>query len=76
MADMTVELIEGSSSALAQKILSHAAFGVSGKGSMLMFSGGIGHNYYNPIPINRSAMSPGMMMWVRYWLNRCASMLC
>jgi len=26
--------------------------GASGKGSILMFSGGIGHYYYNPIPIN------------------------
>jgi len=52
MADMTVELIEGSSSSLAQKIYLTPPVGVSGKGSVLMFSGGIGHYYYNPIPIN------------------------
>ena len=52
MADMTLELIEGSSSPLAQKIYLTPPVGESGKGSVLMFSGGIGHYYYNPIPIN------------------------
>jgi ethanolamine utilization protein EutA len=52
MADMTVELIEGTSSSLAQKIYLTPPVGASGKGSVLMFSGGIGHYYYDPIPIN------------------------
>jgi len=52
MADMTVELIEGTNSPLAQKIYLTPPVGVSGKGSVLMFSGGIGHYFYNPIPIN------------------------
>lgn len=52
MADMTVELIEGTSSPLAQKIYLTPPVGSSGKGSVLMFSGGIGHYFYNPIPIN------------------------
>ena len=52
MADMTVELIEGTNSPLAQKIYLTPPVGVSGKGSVLMFSGGIGHYYYNPISIN------------------------
>jgi ethanolamine utilization protein EutA len=52
MADMTLELIEGTISLLAQKIYLTPPVGVSGKGSVLMFSGGIGHYYYNPIPIN------------------------
>ena len=52
MADMTVELIEGTASPLAKKIYLTPPVGVSGKGSVLMFSGGIGHYYYNPIPIN------------------------
>lgn len=52
MADMTVELIEGTQSPLAQKIYLTPPVGVSGKGSVLMFSGGIGHYYYNPILIN------------------------
>src|SRR5512139_2251392 len=52
MADMTVELIEGTSSTLAQKIYLTPPVGASGKGSVLMFSGGIGHYYYNLIPIN------------------------
>jgi len=51
MADMTVELIEGTSSPLAQKIYLTPPVGASGKGSVLMFSGGIGHYYYSPIPI-------------------------
>ncbi len=52
MADMTVELIEGANSPLAQRIYLTPPVGVSGKGSVLMFSGGIGHYYYNPIPIS------------------------
>jgi ethanolamine utilization protein EutA len=52
MADMTVELIEGTSSPLAQQIYLTPPVGASGKGSVLMFSGGIGHYYYNPIPIS------------------------
>jgi ethanolamine utilization protein EutA len=52
MADMTVELIEGTNSPLAQMIYLTPSVGVSGKGSVLMFSGGIGHYYYNPISIN------------------------
>jgi ethanolamine utilization protein EutA len=52
MADMTVELIEGTSSPLAQKIYLTPPVGASGKGSVLMFSGGIGHYYHNPIIIN------------------------
>jgi ethanolamine utilization protein EutA len=52
MADMTVELIEGTNSPLAQKIYLTPPVGVSGKGSVLMLSGGIGHYYYNPIPIH------------------------
>ena len=51
MADLTVELIEGTLSPLAQKIYLTPPVGVSGKGSVLMFSGGIGHYYYNPTPI-------------------------
>ena len=52
MADMTMELIEGTSSPLAQKIYLTPPVGESGRGSVLMFSGGIGHYYYNPIPIH------------------------
>ena len=52
MADLTVELIEGTNSSLAQKIYLTPPVGVSGKGSVLMFSGGIGHYYYKPMPIN------------------------
>ncbi len=51
MADLTVELIEGSTSALAEKIYLTPPAPVSGKGTLLMFSGGIGHYYYTPLPI-------------------------
>ena len=52
MADMTIELIEGSDSPLAQKLYLTPPTQVNGKGSVLMFSGGIGYYYYNPININ------------------------
>jgi ethanolamine utilization protein EutA len=52
MADMTLELIEGISSPLAQKIYLTPPVGRSGKDSVLMFSGGIGHYYYKPVPVN------------------------
>jgi len=55
MADLTVELIEGSSSPLAQQLYLTPPSPVSGKGSTLMFSGGIGHYYYAPIAITRVA---------------------
>jgi ethanolamine utilization protein EutA len=55
MADLTVELIEGTSSPLAQKLYLTPPTPVSGKGSTLMFSGGIGHYYYKPLRIDSLA---------------------
>ncbi len=55
MADLTVELIEGASSPLAQKVYLTPPAPVSGKGTVLMFSGGIGHYFYNPIKIDSVA---------------------
>jgi ethanolamine utilization protein EutA len=52
MADLTVELVEGTTSPLAQKIYLTPPSPVSGKGSLLMFSGGIGYYYYHPIQLN------------------------
>lgn len=52
MAVMTVELIEGTSSPLAQKLYLTPPTPVSGSGSILMFSGGIGHYYYHPLTLN------------------------
>jgi len=52
MADMTLELVEGTTSPLAQKLYLTPPTPISGKGSILMFSGGIGYYYYNPIPLN------------------------
>ncbi len=51
MADLTVELIEGTASPLAQKLYLTPPAPVSGKGTMLMLSGGIGHYFYSPISI-------------------------
>lgn len=51
MANLTVELLEGTSSPLAQKIYLTPPSPVSAKGSTLMLSGGIGYYFYNPLPI-------------------------
>jgi ethanolamine utilization protein EutA len=55
MADLTLELIEGTASPLAQQLYLTPPAPVSGRGSLLMLSGGIGHYYYNPIPIHTVA---------------------
>jgi ethanolamine utilization protein EutA len=52
MADVTLELIEGTASPLAQKLYLTPPTPVSGQGSVLMFSGGIGHYYYHPLTLN------------------------
>jgi len=52
MADMAVELVEGTASPLAQKLYLTPPSPVSVKGSVIMFSGGIGHYYYHPLSIN------------------------
>ncbi len=52
MADMTLELVEGSASPLAQKLYLTPPAPISGKGSVLMFSGGIGYYYYQPLSLN------------------------
>src|SRR5205085_1346176 len=51
MADLTLELIEGGASPLAQKLYLTPPAPVSGRGSILMLSGGIGHYFYEPLPI-------------------------
>jgi ethanolamine utilization protein EutA len=51
MADLTLELIEGGNSPLAQKLYLIPPAPVSGKGAVLMLSGGIGYHYFNPAPI-------------------------
>jgi ethanolamine utilization protein EutA len=55
MADMTLELVEGTASPLAQRIYLTPPASVSGRGTVLMFSGGIGHYYFNPIQITSVA---------------------
>jgi ethanolamine utilization protein EutA len=55
MADMAVELVEGTASPLANQLYLTPPAPVSGRGSVLMFSGGIGYYYYNPLTLNRVA---------------------
>jgi ethanolamine utilization protein EutA len=55
MADLTVELIEGGNSPLAQKLYLTPPAAVSGRGSTLMLSGGIGHYFYEPLAIRSVA---------------------
>ena len=52
MADLTLELIEVLALPLAQKLYPSPPAPVSGKGSILMFSGGIGYYYYHPLNLN------------------------
>lgn len=52
MADAALELVEGTRSPLAQKLYLTPPSPVSGKGSVLMFSGGIGFYYYHPLTLN------------------------
>ena len=53
MADVTVDLVEGTTSPLANKLYLTPPASISGKGTLLMFSGGIGHYYYHPLMINK-----------------------
>lgn len=55
MADVTVHLIEGTTSPLAEKLYQTPPSPVSGRGKPLMFSGGIGYYFYDPIPLNSVA---------------------
>jgi ethanolamine utilization protein EutA len=50
MAELTVHLIEGTTSPLADQVYQTPPSPVSGQGKPVMFSGGIGYYYYNPIP--------------------------
>jgi ethanolamine utilization protein EutA len=52
MADMAIELIEGTTSPLAGRLYLTPPATFSGKGTTLMFSGGIGYYFNNPIIIN------------------------
>lgn len=52
MADLTVELIEGTASPLARALYLTPPAPVSGRGTVLMFSGGIGYYFYNPLSIH------------------------
>lgn len=55
MAEVTLELIEGGTSLLARQLYLTPPSQVSGKGSSLMFSGGVGHYYYHPVEIRTLA---------------------
>lgn len=47
MCDLTVELVEGTTSATGEKLYLTPPTNVSGKGKVLMFSGGVGRCYYD-----------------------------
>jgi ethanolamine utilization protein EutA len=51
MADLTIELIEGRCSELARQLMLTEPSRVSGRGTTLFFSGGIGHYLYEPVVI-------------------------
>lgn len=51
MAEVTVHLIEGTLSPLAEKLYQTPPSPVSGRGKPLMFSGGIGYYFYDPVPL-------------------------
>jgi ethanolamine utilization protein EutA len=55
MADLTVEMIEGAASPLARRLYLTPPSPVSGRGTVLMLSGGVGHYYYHPLPIEAVA---------------------
>jgi ethanolamine utilization protein EutA len=55
MADLTIELIEGRSSPLAERLMLTDPSPESGKGTTLFFSGGVGHYIYSPACVNRLA---------------------
>lgn len=55
MCSLTVELIEGAASPLAQKLYLTPPAAVSGRGKVLMFSGGIGRCYDHPLPVRSVA---------------------
>lgn len=49
LADLTVELIEGRESPLARQVMLTPPMSVSGRGTKLFVSGGVGHYFYHPI---------------------------
>ena len=55
LADVTVHLIEGTTSPLAEKLYQTPPNPVSGAGKPVMFSGGIGYYFYSPIVLNSVA---------------------
>ncbi len=55
MTEVTLHLIEGSTSPLAAKLYQTPPSPVSGRGKPVMFSGGIGYYFYDPIPLSTVA---------------------
>jgi len=52
MAELTVHLVEGTTSPLADQLYQTPPVRPGGAGTGLMFSGGIGHYYYQPVPLD------------------------
>jgi ethanolamine utilization protein EutA len=55
MAELTVHLVEGTRSPLADQLYQTPPVQSGGAGASLMFSGGIGFYYYDPIPLDSVA---------------------
>ncbi len=55
MADLTVHLIEGTRHPLGDKLMLTAPSPVSGRDTVLFFSGGIGYYFYQPVTITSVA---------------------
>ena len=52
MADLTVNLIEGTVTPLSDRLMLTDPLPISGKGTKVFFSGGIGYYFYEPIALN------------------------
>ena len=55
MAELTVHLVEGTTSPLADQLYQTPPVRPGGAGSGLMLSGGIGYYYYDPVPLDSVA---------------------
>ncbi|MGE5140838.1 MAG: ethanolamine ammonia-lyase reactivating factor EutA, partial [Rudaea sp.] len=49
LADLTVELIEGRQSPLGRQVMLTPPMSLSGRGTKLFISGGVGHYFYHPL---------------------------
>jgi ethanolamine utilization protein EutA len=52
MAGLAVDLIEGRADSLSRKLMLTPPASISGRGTILFFSGGVGLHYYDPAPVD------------------------